>query len=127
MENLVSQTVSKESLNVLAAIALLKIYYEGEKRAKTKPLCNMDDALSVAYLVAQDEGNLDFADPDKGRPGDPAHRVFADGFANGVEFGLAAAAAIVTHGFDIEAATADIRAELRSPDRYWPGKSKEAA
>ena len=81
-----------------------------------------EDAVIVAYRTAEDEGNLDYGDADT--PGDPEHRAWGSGFASGVEFGLAAAAAIVTHGFDIEAATMTSERSYVPPIAAGPKRAK---
>lgn len=109
-----SQTVSRESLNALAVAAF-------------------------AEIIRQDNGAIDF---DEETPSNAMFHVlnpvyadrtqseeqsaFVSGFQEGTEFGLAVAAAIVTHGLDHVAVAEAVRAELDC-DRYWPEAEPKAA
>jgi hypothetical protein len=107
------QPVTKESLNVLAALAFQGIKYENDDRAK--PVNNMDEAGARLYHLLENEGALDFAKDD--------HMSFANAFSEGAVFGLAVAAAIVSNGLNSSATMEAVRAELRDPKRYWPEKA----
>jgi hypothetical protein len=119
MENLVSQIVTKGSLNALATLAFRTLEYEGPGETRTAE-CNLDDGADTAIcalLETQDRFDRD----------DERHRDWFDAYSQGLLLGLAVAAAIVTNGLDNAAVAEAVRAELSDPRRYWHGKRKEAA
>ncbi|HEY6327520.1 MAG TPA: hypothetical protein VIW73_13530 [Candidatus Cybelea sp.] len=111
-----SQIVTKQSLNALATLVFAGIRLEGDR---CKPEYNMDAGASDGFHAL-----LECAYPERTETAE--QRLFASGFGEGIEFGLAVAAAIVTHGLDSVAATEAVRAELNA-DRYWPESKAEAA
>jgi hypothetical protein len=113
-----SQVITKESLNVLAALAFQAIAYENDENA------DFEDNLRLPgeplyYLIAS-EHNLDYRN-------NKQHYAFGNGFVDGMLFGLAVAAAIVSNGADNNAVIETVRAELQSPIRCWPEDSQKAA
>jgi hypothetical protein len=119
MENLMSQIVSKQSLNALATLAFRTLEYEDPEET-LKPECNLDDGADTAlYDLLRKQNRVDFDNE--------GHRDFADAYTRGVVLGLAIAAAIVSNGLDGAATAEAVRLELNDPSRYWPAKAKEAA
>jgi hypothetical protein len=86
---IMSQVVSKDSLNALAAQAFASIMFEDPADPRS-PEGNMMDA--------------------------PLPTVFR----KACRLDLQSLAAIVTHGLDSGSVRETIKAELRSPDRWWP-------
>lgn len=118
-----SQIVSKESLNALAALAFKSISYEYDSRDTTP------GELAMTNIERADEALSDLLCADRGYDmGNPQHSTMVSMFTNGMEFGLAVAAAIVTTGLDLDAAVKAIKVELSNPNRWWPeALNKEAA
>lgn len=109
-----SQVVSKQSLNALAALAFRGLQYAGDKHAK--PEYNLDGGVDDALLdLIRGEKKLE------------SHDQFVNGFLQGTEFGLAVAAAIVTHGLDHAGTCKAIANELKIAGRLWPEDEEEAA
>lgn len=107
-------TVSKQSLHALAALAFRGLQYAGNKDAK--PEYNLDGGVDDTLLdLIRREKKLE------------AHDRFVHGFLQGTEFGLAVAAAIVTHGLDHASTCKAIAGELKIAERLWSEASEEAA
>ena len=105
-----TQIVTKQSLNALAALAFQGLRYENDERAHAAT--NIEESAECLYRLLADERNLDYTDK--------KHFIVANAFTDGMEFGLAVAAAIVSNGLDSNAVMEAVRAELRSPLRCWP-------
>lgn len=104
-----SQTVSKQSLDAIANLAIteLKIRANGDTRAKAQfNLAGSSGEALYRLLGANQDGT----------PEQVRDRLNA--FTNGTEFGLAVAAAILTHHHDIDAICEAIRAELKANGTY---------
>jgi len=86
-----------------------------------------DEVLSQLLRdhVLREEG--EGGEEDEERQIDPGQRMFFSGFSSGTLFGLAVAAAIVTHGLDSDVVREAVKTELRSDDYWRPEKSAEAA
>jgi hypothetical protein len=110
MEYLVSQIVSKQSLDALANLAFvqLKIVAEGTTRAKA--VCNLDGSSGSALykLLRGISGNSEES------------YGFINAFTTGAEFGIAVAAAVLTHQHDVKALCKAIKPELRDSSEGWP-------
>jgi hypothetical protein len=119
----VSQIVTKQSLQALASLAFVGILCD-DSGDRTKPEYNLGDGADATLynvLGHDDRSPLDFEVDE--------HRAFANAFSEGMEFGLAVAASVITHGLDSETTRDAVKAELFQ-NRYWPDKpasSKEAA
>ena len=112
--NPMSQVVSKQSLNALATLAFRGLQYADDEPAK--PEYNLDGGAGPALFdLILGEKKLE------------SHGGFLNGFEVGTEFGLAVAAAIVTHSFDHAGTCKAIADELKIVARLWPEALEQAA
>lgn len=116
MENLVSQIVSKQSLDALANLAFVRLRLESDGNKSAAPHFNLDEGSGTALY------NLIHGDP---CDANKELRDYVSPFAHGAEFGLAIAAAILTHQHDVPAMCKAIKAELRESVRDWPENLRE--
>jgi|GEM_PF-5634136 hypothetical protein len=109
-----SQVVSRESLKALATMAFVSLLYTDD--ANAEPEYNMDDgAGSALFKLIREDREIEYSDR------------FFNGFTEGTEYGLAVAAAILTHGLDNNATVKAVREELANASKYWPKPEEDAA
>ncbi len=104
-----SQTVSKQSLDAIANLAIteLKIRADGDTRAKAQfNLAGSSGEALYKLLDGPNGGNSEEV------------RAQLSGFTDGVEFGLAIAAAILTHQHDTDAICRAVKMELEAAGTY---------
>lgn len=110
-----SQIVTREALDALAALAFRAISDPGQPPKEL----DLDCAREELFHVLESAGKLE------------GHSKYSSGFAEGVGFGLIVAAAIINHGLDIEAAANQINDAIHEmvwPDEVEPeGAEPEAA
>ena len=77
----------------------------------------MDNAQSCLYRILEDILDLKMDE----------NRAFANAFSEGMEFGLAVAAAVLNSGLDSGATLEAVKYEFVSAERYWGEYSKKNA
>lgn len=104
-----SQTVTKESLNALAMLAFQGVRFKG---TRFDPMYNMHSVASSAlYELMGEVYEFDLKDEEQW--------THANGFIQGMEFGLAVAASIISNGLDSVATKKQVKAELDACVKLW--------
>jgi len=109
-----SKAVSKQSLDALANLAFSELKLRAEGDMRTEAANNLDGSSGSALF------RFLLGAPDAGKTTSEELWSFANAFTTGAEFGIAVAAAILTHEHDLPALCKAIKSELRDSSNGWP-------
>ena len=115
-----SQIVSKQSLDALANLAF-KSKFKAAGNSRAKAHFNLEGSSGTAFYC------FILGDPSNHKETSDEARDFVSSYTSGMEFGLAVAAAILTHQHDVPALCKALKSELREAARDWPHKLAKIA